>query len=210
MVAPSLPGFGFSEAPTRTGYGVPQIAATLDALMQALGYPRYLAQGEGPLSGGTVQPLGCLWPALWAADAAGSCPGSLQAQGQLALRPERPRCKAGHPLKPWARTGGDWGGFIGYCLGSSHSASCRGFHTNMPVGRPRLSSPWTLLQGANAALAPKASAPAPCPAALWTPWTPTAFAVRADGWPASSAPAARGSAHTPGLTRAAQRRGHSS
>ena len=56
VVAPSLPGFGFSEAPSRTGYGAHKIADLLDALMQALGYPRYLAQGEAAAGG---CPAGC-------------------------------------------------------------------------------------------------------------------------------------------------------
>ena len=46
MVAPSLPGFGFSEAPKTTGFGVRKIAALFDKLMRELGYPRYLAQGQ--------------------------------------------------------------------------------------------------------------------------------------------------------------------
>ena len=46
LVAPSLPGFGFSSAPQDAGFGVPQYAATCNQLMLALGYPKYVAQGE--------------------------------------------------------------------------------------------------------------------------------------------------------------------
>jgi len=45
VIAPSLPGFGFSDKPAETGWGVEKIAATWDQLMGALGYASYLAQG---------------------------------------------------------------------------------------------------------------------------------------------------------------------
>jgi len=45
VVCPSLPGYGFSSKPRRTGWGVERIADAWSQLMQALGYPRYLAQG---------------------------------------------------------------------------------------------------------------------------------------------------------------------
>jgi hypothetical protein len=38
-------GYGFSSAPKKRGFGITQIAATLDALMKGLGYARYWAQG---------------------------------------------------------------------------------------------------------------------------------------------------------------------
>ena len=45
VIAPSLPGYGFSE-PTRTrGWDVPRIARCFIELMSRLGYPRYGAQG---------------------------------------------------------------------------------------------------------------------------------------------------------------------
>ncbi|BDA50390.1 Epoxide hydrolase 1 [Coccomyxa sp. Obi] len=45
VVAPSLPGYGFSSAPKQPGFGVNQIAKTFDELMVALGYTSYVAQG---------------------------------------------------------------------------------------------------------------------------------------------------------------------
>jgi pimeloyl-ACP methyl ester carboxylesterase len=45
VVCPSLPGYGFSDKPTRAGWNVQRIARAWSALMQRLGYPRYLAQG---------------------------------------------------------------------------------------------------------------------------------------------------------------------
>jgi microsomal epoxide hydrolase len=45
VIAPSLPGYGFSE-PTRTrGWDVPRIARAFVELTARLGYPRYVAQG---------------------------------------------------------------------------------------------------------------------------------------------------------------------
>jgi pimeloyl-ACP methyl ester carboxylesterase len=45
VVCPSLPGYGLSGKPAVTGWGVERIAQTWAALMQRLGYTRYLAQG---------------------------------------------------------------------------------------------------------------------------------------------------------------------
>ncbi len=45
VVCPSLPGYGFSDKPSRSGCGVRQIADLWNALMADLGYERYGAQG---------------------------------------------------------------------------------------------------------------------------------------------------------------------
>jgi pimeloyl-ACP methyl ester carboxylesterase len=45
LVCPSLPGYGFSDKPDRTGWGVQRIAAAWAELMARLGYSRYGAQG---------------------------------------------------------------------------------------------------------------------------------------------------------------------
>ena len=45
LVIPSLPGYGFSDKPARSGWGVERIGATWGALMERLGYARYVAQG---------------------------------------------------------------------------------------------------------------------------------------------------------------------
>jgi len=45
VVAPSLPGFGFSDKPTTTGWDVDRIADAWAAIMATLGYDRFLAQG---------------------------------------------------------------------------------------------------------------------------------------------------------------------
>jgi pimeloyl-ACP methyl ester carboxylesterase len=45
VVAPSLPGYGFSGKPTTTGWGVERIGDAWAELMARLGYDRYAAQG---------------------------------------------------------------------------------------------------------------------------------------------------------------------
>jgi epoxide hydrolase len=45
VVVPSLPGYGWSDKPTRTGWNISRIALAWDQLMGRLGYQRYGAQG---------------------------------------------------------------------------------------------------------------------------------------------------------------------
>jgi pimeloyl-ACP methyl ester carboxylesterase len=45
VVIPSMPGYGFSGKPTRTGWGPVRIARAWHVLMKRLGYNRYVAQG---------------------------------------------------------------------------------------------------------------------------------------------------------------------
>jgi pimeloyl-ACP methyl ester carboxylesterase len=45
VVAPSLPGYGFSDKPKQTGWGVERIGRAWAQLMPRLGYDRYVAQG---------------------------------------------------------------------------------------------------------------------------------------------------------------------
>jgi len=65
VVAPSLPGFGFSGKPVETGWGVPKIAFAWAELMGRLGYSRWVAQGGdwgSAVTGaiGIIKPEGCL------------------------------------------------------------------------------------------------------------------------------------------------------
>jgi pimeloyl-ACP methyl ester carboxylesterase len=45
VVVPSIPGYGFSGKPAAAGWGLDRIARAWAALMQRLGYTRYVAQG---------------------------------------------------------------------------------------------------------------------------------------------------------------------
>ncbi|MBS7229487.1 alpha/beta fold hydrolase [Flavobacterium psychroterrae] len=45
LVIPSMPGYGFSEKPTGTGWGPEKIGNAWDVLMKRLGYKEYVSQG---------------------------------------------------------------------------------------------------------------------------------------------------------------------
>jgi pimeloyl-ACP methyl ester carboxylesterase len=45
LVLPSIPGYGFSEKPTTTGWDADRTGRAWDLLMQRLGYSRYVSQG---------------------------------------------------------------------------------------------------------------------------------------------------------------------
>ena len=45
LVLPTIPGYGFSDKPTNTGWGVDRVAEAWAKLMARLGYDRYFAQG---------------------------------------------------------------------------------------------------------------------------------------------------------------------
>jgi epoxide hydrolase len=57
LVVPTLPGFGFSDKPTQTGWNVGRIADAWVALMSRLGYERWGAQG-GDWGAGVTTTLG--------------------------------------------------------------------------------------------------------------------------------------------------------
>ena len=64
VIAPSLPGYGFSDKPAGTGWGVPRIAGAWIQLMARLGYGRWVAQGGDWGSAvttaiGVIRPPGC-------------------------------------------------------------------------------------------------------------------------------------------------------
>jgi len=57
VVAPSLPGYGWSDRPDRAGWNVPRIARAWDELVHALGYDHYGAQG-GDWGAGVTTTMG--------------------------------------------------------------------------------------------------------------------------------------------------------
>ena len=65
VIAPSLPGYGFSDKPATNGWGVPKIAGAWIQLMARLGYNEWVAQGGDWGSAvttaiGVIRPPGCL------------------------------------------------------------------------------------------------------------------------------------------------------
>jgi len=61
VVAPSLPNFGFSSAPTKPGFTIRHYAETCHKLMQALGYTHYATQG-GDWGFAVTRMMGLLYP----------------------------------------------------------------------------------------------------------------------------------------------------
>jgi pimeloyl-ACP methyl ester carboxylesterase len=61
VVVPSLPGFGFSQKPTETGWNVSRIASAWAELMKRLGYTKWAAQG-GDWGAVVTTALGAMQP----------------------------------------------------------------------------------------------------------------------------------------------------
>jgi pimeloyl-ACP methyl ester carboxylesterase len=61
VVCPTMPGYGFSDKPTRTGWNVDRIADAWAELMPALGYERFGAQG-GDWGSAVTTALGVRFP----------------------------------------------------------------------------------------------------------------------------------------------------
>ncbi len=62
VVIPSIPGYGFADAPTELGWGPGRVAAAWAVLMNRLGYDRYVAQG-GDVGAGVTDAMGRIAPA---------------------------------------------------------------------------------------------------------------------------------------------------
>ena len=61
LVVPSLPGFGFSDAPTSLGWGPGRVAQAWAQLMDSLGYARYVAHG-GDVGAGVTDAMAIQTP----------------------------------------------------------------------------------------------------------------------------------------------------
>ena len=61
LVLPSLPGYGFSAAPTEVGWDPGRVARARAELMSRLGYARYVAQG-GDIGASVTDAMGRLAP----------------------------------------------------------------------------------------------------------------------------------------------------
>src|SRR5271168_902485 len=88
VVAPSLPGFGFSDRPTRPGMNTFRIAELWAGLMGELGYTRFVAQG-GDFGASVSTILGLRFPDRVAGIHLNYIPGSY-----------RPALEAGTTLMP--------------------------------------------------------------------------------------------------------------
>ncbi len=61
VVAPSLPNYGFSQGPSKRGFGAAQYAETCHKLMLSLGYDEYVTQG-GDWGFTVTRSIGKLYP----------------------------------------------------------------------------------------------------------------------------------------------------
>jgi pimeloyl-ACP methyl ester carboxylesterase len=95
LVLPSIPGYGFSEEPHELGWGPIRIGRAWEALMQRLGYSRYVAQG-GDVGSQVTDAMGrlsldgligihtnLLTPALGDVDALSSSPPTAEEQAAI-------------------------------------------------------------------------------------------------------------------------------
>ncbi|RYP40294.1 hypothetical protein DL767_001837 [Monosporascus sp. MG133] len=64
VVAPSIPGFGFSPAPTKPGFGLVETGEAFHHLMQQLGYQQYVIQG-GDFGSHTARYMGAAYRSRW-------------------------------------------------------------------------------------------------------------------------------------------------
>ena len=62
VVAPSIPGFGFSPAPKKSGFALREAANTFNSLMQQLNYTQYVVQG-GDFGGSVLRLMAADYPA---------------------------------------------------------------------------------------------------------------------------------------------------
>lgn len=62
VIAPSLPGYGFSECPEKAGFKHPQDAEIMHKLMLKLGYHHYVVQG-GDWGSDVARAMALLYPA---------------------------------------------------------------------------------------------------------------------------------------------------
>jgi hypothetical protein len=165
LVIPSLPGYGWSEAPKRSGVDTVAAAQLFVHLMtESLGYTRWVI---GPrLPWGDTQGCCCRMapaslvvcesvcggtPNLAAASASASQAPVLAAFFVVGWRASLPHQTPGpqqaHPCLVHGRffvQGGDWGGIIATTIGQIDATRCLGLHLNF---FPLVPTPWMALVG---------------------------------------------------------------
>ena len=144
VVAPSLPGFGFSEAPREAGWGLSAIASCFNTLMtKVLKYERYCVQGGD-------------WGSMVARRMAldfGSVPAPPSALDTVKGFFSSEKLGSGGGSKGKERLMNVAAGPGEESSGENVGGGVVAIHQNMAVAAPRLSSPLTVLQALNAPLA---------------------------------------------------------
>ncbi len=90
LVLPSLPGYGFSGAPTELGWDSGRIARAWAELMDRLGYPRYVAQG-GDVGADVTDAMGRQAPEVLLGIHVNLLAGALGLKDQLPAESEQER-----------------------------------------------------------------------------------------------------------------------
>ena len=162
VVAPSLPGFGFSEAPREAGWGLAAMASCFDGLMtRVLRYERYCVQGGDwgsmiarrmALDFGSVPPppsaldkvKGFFSAEKLGAGSRGKQRRQQQQQQQGLMTAAAAAASEENSSSSSSSSGAGGGGGGGGVVA---------IHQNMAIAAPRLSSPRTVLQALNAPLA---------------------------------------------------------
>jgi pimeloyl-ACP methyl ester carboxylesterase len=127
LVLPSLPGYGFSSEPTELGWKSSRIARAWAALMDRLGYPRYVAQG-GDVGADVTDAMGRQSPEGLLGIHLNLLAGALGLKGQLPAESEQER--AAHDAVTTFTTDG-----FGYFLEQSTRPQTIGYSLlDSPVG----------------------------------------------------------------------------
>jgi pimeloyl-ACP methyl ester carboxylesterase len=127
LVLPSLPGYGFSGAPTELGWDSARIARAWATLMERLGYVRYVAQG-GDIGASVTDAMGRQAPAGLIGIHLSLLAGALGFADQLPAKSEQER--AAHSALETFRTNG-----FGYFLEQSTRPQTIGYSLlDSPVG----------------------------------------------------------------------------
>ena len=115
VVAPSLPGYTFSEAPRTMGFDVAAMGRLFDRLMIELGYTEYVVQGGDWVRIISQTPIECA-----------AIPTALEwLESEHCAFPNALQCVSNYPQ----------GAVIARCIGVN-APGCKAVHVNMPIGRP--------------------------------------------------------------------------
>lgn len=116
VVIPSIPGYGFSPAPTQLGWDPVRVAKAWLVLMQRLGYPKFVAQG-GDWGASITQELALLAPGQVMAihsNMPGTVPADILAQAKANAKP--PAGLSGDELHAYEQLADFYAHHLGYAV----------------------------------------------------------------------------------------------
>ncbi len=116
LVIPSIPGYGFSPAPTVIGWGPEKIASAWIVLMERLGYPKFVAQG-GDWGASITQVMALQAPTKVLAihsNMAGTVPADILAKATSGAAP--PANLAGDELRAYNQLSDFYSHHLGYAI----------------------------------------------------------------------------------------------